>query len=282
MFHFFFDQTYHFGAICPFQHHDHATHHFPFAILGGSPVAHGTPILYTGHIANQDGNAILVFDDNFLDVFQRIDHSYTPNEVGIGFFIDVRSTRIFIVPTQGIKNFHHGRVHAAQLIRLYGYLVLFEHTAQGVYLCHTFSTDQLGFDDPVLNATQLHGVVLVLKAFFRKNYVLINLPQTRADRGHFRYSQARRNVVLRFFEAFGYLSTRPIDIDLLFKYNRHYAQTKATDGTQLQHFRNGLNRLFDGVGDELLHFLCSQGGRRSDDLYLIIGDVRQGIDGQSR
>ena len=281
MFHFFFDQSDYLSTIRAFEHHHHATHHFPFAILGGSPVAHGTSILYTGYIAYQDGNAVLVLDDNFLDVCQGIDHPHAPNKISVGLFINVRSTGIFIVAPQGIKDLYHGSVHAAQFIGLYGYLVLFEHTPQRVHLRHSFGANQLGFDDPVLDRAQVHGIVLLFKTFFGKNDVLINLPQTRADRGHFGYPQTGWDIVLRFLEALGYLGTCPIDVDFLFKYNRHYAQTKATDGTQLQHFRNGLNRLFDGVGDELLHFLRSQGGRRSDDLYLIIGDVRQGIDGQS-
>ena len=223
----------------------------------------------------------MVLDDNFLDVCQGIDHPHAPNKISVGLFINVRSTGIFIVAPQGIKNLHHGGVHAAQFIGLYRDLILFEHTPQRVHLRHSFGANQLGFDDPVLDRAQVHGIVLLFKTFFGKNDVLVNFPQTRADRGHFGHPQTGWDIVLRFFEALRNLCPGPINVYRFFKNYGDYAQAKAADGAQLDYFWNGLYRLFDGVSDELLHFLRSQGGRRSNDLYLIIGDIRQGINGQS-
>ncbi|MNY17690.1 hypothetical protein D3C86_1510220 [compost metagenome] len=119
---------------------------------------------------------------------------------------------------------------------------------------------------------------MVFVALFRKYDILINLPQSRAHRCHFGCAYVFRNGILCLLDAFRYLGSGPIDVYILFKNDGHDAQPETADGTQFDDFGNRLYSLFDRIGDKLLYFLRSQSRRARNDLYLVVGNVWQGID----
>ena len=127
-----------------------------------------------------------------------------------------------------------------------------------------------------------HGVELVLETRFSEHDVLVNLAQTRADWCHFGRSETGRDDILGFFEAFGNLGPCPINVHVLLKNDGHDAQPETADRAQFDDFWNGFYRLLNRVSDEFFDFLRRQSGGGSDDLYLIVGDVRQCVNGQPR
>lgn len=57
-------------------------------------------------------------------------------------------------------------------------------------------------------------------------------------------------------------------------------EAEAREGTHLLHVGNGRNSLLNGRGDQPLHVGRTEQGSLGDDLYLVVGDVGHGIDGQ--
>lgn len=62
-------------------------------------------------------------------------------------FVNISSTRIFIIGFQSRKYFRDGYSHTFQLVRLYGNFILLEITSQGIDFCNSRRSQKLLLDN---------------------------------------------------------------------------------------------------------------------------------------
>lgn len=76
---------------------------------------------------------------------------------------------------------------------------------------------------------------------------------------------------------FGIIVDGAVNVHIVAKYERHNAQSAATDTSTLHNVGNVGKSHFKWRGYVLLNLLCAKRGSLSDDLYLIVGNIRCGI-----
>ena len=109
------------------------------------------------------------------------------------------------------------------------------------------------------------------------NGVLVNLAESSGDRSQANLACSAWNLLLCLFQLLAHLLTRPVNVHIVAKYERHNAQSAATDTSTLHNVGNVGKSHFKWRGYVLLNLLCAKRGSLSDDLYLIVGNIRCGI-----
>ena len=89
-----------------------------------------------------------------------------------------------VVLGEGVIDISYGQLQGGQQFGVNGYLVLLEITAKTVDFHNALYSRQLAFDNPVLDSTQFHGIILVLVLFIYFQYILVDFTQTGGYRHH--------------------------------------------------------------------------------------------------
>src|SRR5579872_1826009 len=71
-----------------------------------------------------------------------------------------------------------------------------------------------------------------------------------------------------------------IALGVILKDNRHHGKAEEGNGAHRSPLGNPVHLILHGNGDQALHLLRRVAGKEGDDLYLDIGHVRIGFDGQ--
>ena len=133
-------------------------------------------------------------------------------------------------------------------------------------------------DNPVLDGTQFHRIVLLFVSGGDFQYILIDFPQPGRYRHQFRRPQFGWDLagdsLYLFVDKLAGIQCR----DIFLEDDRHKRKTEPRHGTDLFNIHDVAHRNLDRQRDELLHFLRSQCRRDRHDLHLVVGDIRDSID----
>ena len=222
-------------------------------------------------------NPIPVRNYNLFDIGWPGNHPLRPYIISFFIFFDIAAPGVLIVLCKRLVHISDCNIKRKKCRRIYRYFVLFYIAAKTVYLYNPGDTGQLSLNNPVLNGTQLHSIVLVFEFRIRLESVLVNFTQSRCDRHElgntqFGWDLARYSLYLFVYELPGIQC-----LYMIFKHYRNQRQTEARDRTNLHNVHDVTHGNFDREGDELFHLLRSQRGRNGYNLHLIIGDVWYGI-----
>src|ERR1041385_7517471 len=175
----FFHARYYGIGVLSFQHQYDAANNFRLTVVCHGAVANRITESHFGYIANQYWYSLRrTFDDDLTDVRLRLNESFTPNEVGFRFLVDVGAASILIVELKRFEDVGDAKTVAAKFIRIECNLVLFEKTAEARNICYAFGAEQLSSYNPVLCGAQLHNTILFFVAFPRSKDVLEDLAET--------------------------------------------------------------------------------------------------------
>ena len=172
-----------------FQHHGNSTDTFTFAIFCHSTETLGRTESDNSYIADVYRNSISVGNHNLFDILDPGNHTFRPDIVGILHFLNVASTCVLIVTAKCFEHFTNSNIQREQGIRVYGYFILFQITAETIDFYNTGYTGQLALHHPVLNGTEFHCIIFLLISGSHFQYVLVNFSQSGSDRHHLRCSE---------------------------------------------------------------------------------------------
>ena len=113
------------------------------------------PELDFSDISDQNRHVVYGFDHYFFDIIEAVNKANPPDEIGIGFFIEVGGSGIFIVFFEGFEDLVDRDSQAAEAVGIQGNFVLFDISAKGAYFGNAGCSEKLAFDDPVLDRTQV-------------------------------------------------------------------------------------------------------------------------------
>ena len=203
-------------------------------------------------------NPIPVRNYNLFDIGWPGNHPLRPYIISFFIFFDIAAPGVLIVLCKRFVHISDCDIKREKCRRIYRYFVLFYIAAKTVYLYNPGDTGQLSFNNPVLNGTQLHSIVLVFEFRIHLEGVLVNFTQSRCDRHElgntqFGWDLARYSLYLFVYELPGIQC-----LYMIFKHYRNQRQTEARDRTNLHNVHDVTHGNFDREGDELFHLLRSQ------------------------
>ena len=123
--------------------------------------------------------------------------------------------------------------------RIDGDFISFELATKTTDIGNALDAQQLTANDPVLDAAQIGGAILLCVAFFGAQRVLVDFTQSGTEWRHRGLSKTCWNIVFGFGKSFLNLLTRPVDVGVFGKNDGHYAQAKAAKRTDFFNARNG-------------------------------------------
>ncbi len=116
---------YHRIGVGAFQHQNHTAYRF-VPILGNGAVTHVVAEMdFLGHILYEDGNAVVVPDDDIPQVVQRACQPFATDEIGHVVPLDIRTAGVHIVFFEGFKDLGNGNFHGVEFFGVERNFVLF-------------------------------------------------------------------------------------------------------------------------------------------------------------
>ena len=226
------------------------------------------------------GNAATVSHHNLFNILQVGNHTFRTDIIGTVHLFYIATSGILVVTAQSLEHIPDGDVERIQCIRVNRNLILFQVPSETVDLHNARNTRKLTFHNPVLNSTQLHGIVLLFISRSYFQHILINFSQTGGNRHHFRYAEIGRNLpghgLYLFIDQLTGIQRRHAFLE----YYRHYGKSKTRHRTDFLHIHNVAHGNLYRERNQLLYLLRSQSRRYRDYLHLIIGNIRYGINRQ--
>ena len=107
-----------------------------FSIQHGGAVPDGVPDPDLRHIPNVDGGTTHLFDDDVVDVFERLDQPDTANHIFFVVFLQDVPAGIRVVLRHGIEHIVKRQTVFTKQTRLDHHLVLFDEPSQGIHIHH--------------------------------------------------------------------------------------------------------------------------------------------------
>ena len=277
-----FEHLSHHIGVGPLEHHGYAADAFALAVHRHCTKTLGRTKGHPTDVADVHWHTATIGDDNLLDVLSARNHTLRAYVVGLAALFDIAAASVLVVLFERIKNIGDSQVQGWEHIGVYGNLILLHIAAETVYLHNTGYARELAFHNPVLYGAQFHGIILVLVGIVHPQYVLVYLSQPRRDRHKFRSAELRRYLASHglnlFVDELACLKGRYV----LLEDHRHERQPEARHGANLHDVHDVAHGNLDRHGYELLHLLRSQCRRHGHNLYLIVGNVRNCINGQSQ
>ncbi len=264
------------------QHQHHAAHGLALAVARHRAVAHRMPKAHFGHIAHAHRTAAARADHDVLHVLQRGDHAFATDEIDVRSFFDVAATGVGVVVLQGVEHVHQREPCTGQAARIHAHLVLFQQAAEAAHIDHPGYAQQVFAHHPILQRTQFQQVVLVLMSAVHGEGVLEDLTRTGGGRGDLRCTVTGRDLRLHLRDALRDQLPREVERYLVLEHHGDHREAAARNTAQLHHVGQVLEGLLQREGDELLHLLRGEVGRDGVHQHLVVGDVRQRVDGQLR
>ena len=218
--------------------------------------------------------------DNLFNVFQVGNHTFRTDVIGTVHLFYIATSGILVIAAQCIVHIADGNIERIQGIRVNSHFILLQVSSETVDFHNARNTRKLSFHNPVLNGTQLHGIILVLIFRGHFQYILVDFTQTGSNGHHLRHTQLRR-----YFSGHGlYLLIHQLTgiqrRHAFLEYYRHYGKSKTRHRTDFLHIHNVAHGNLYRERNQLLYLLRSQSRRYRDYLHLIIGNIRYGINRQ--
>ena len=265
-------------GICALEHHGYAADTLALAVA-----CHGAETFCRSELDGPDvadvyGYAAAVCNDYLADVVQRGDHTLGTYVVCAVDLLDIAAARILVVAAQGIEYVAYGYVERVERVGIHGDLILLEIAAEAVYLDYAGYARQLALDDPVLYGTQLHGVVFVLISGSHVERILVYLAQTGGYGHHLGHAELRWDLTRDSLDLFVDELPRVEYRNALLEYDRDDREPETRYGTDLLDVHDVAHGNLYGKCDELLDLLRGECRRDGYDLYLVVGNIRYGVD----
>ena len=269
------------GATVGADQHLRRAHHDLVAILTGGSRAKLATNPDSGNVADVDGSAIALREDDGADLFEAVDAAADAHEVGLAFVLNEASASAGVVAFKGLGDIVKGQAVTDQLHGIGLDMVLLEVAALDVGVGDIADSLDLRPDDPVLDGAEIS---VALKRSFEKlafrceigaiglparfafvdgsafavgvlvlNDPNINLAKAGEEAGH-SWLGAGGQLVAQLGEALVDLLACEVDIDVVLEGGLDPAEAVAGDGAgELQPGDAG-QAVFDGEGDLLLDF----------------------------
>ena len=138
-------------------------------------------------------NPIPVGHYNLFNILDAGNHTFRPDIVGILYLLNVASAGILVVAAKCFEHLADSDIQRKQGVRIDGYFILFQVTAETIDFYYTGYTGQLTFHHPILNGAEFHCVIFLLISGSYLQYILVNLSQTGGDGHHLRCSELGGN-----------------------------------------------------------------------------------------
>ena len=135
-------------------------------------------------------------------------------------------------------------------------MILLFKPAEAVDFSNTFSSQQLFFNDPVLNRPEFHIIISGIIAVLRSHNVLINFTKSGTDRSHFRFTQTFRHILFGFFQLLKNKVSCKVCFNIVFKNHSYYRYSEFRDRAHLNYIRQTLHCYFYGIRYEPFNFSC--------------------------
>ncbi len=265
----------HGAGVRAFEHHRDAQDGF-FAVVRGRALAQSAALGDGGDIPQEDRGAVFGGNNDALDIALVADDPDTPHQQALCSLDDVAAARVRVVALDRFNDFTQGHTPRQQPLRVDLYLVLLLEPALAVYLSDSWHGAKLRLDQEVLERTQFGRAALL-----GVQGVLVNLAQPRRNRGHFGRADTFGQAFPRSRELLAHELAREVQVHIVGEDDRHLGQPVLRKGAHLGYIGQPSQCYFDGKGNQLFHFGRREARNRRVDLDLIIGHVRQGVDGQA-
>ena len=225
-------------------------------------------------------NTSTIGHDNLFNIFQVGNHTFRTDVIGTVYLFYITTSGILVIAAQCIVHIADGDIERIQGIRIDSHFILLQVSSEAVDFHNAWNTRKLSFHNPVLNGTQLHGIIFILIPGSHFQYILIDFTQTGGNRHHLRHTQLRR-----YFSGHGlYLLIHQLTGiqcgHTFLEHHGHQRQAETGHGTNFLHIHDVAHGHFYRKSNQLFHLLRGQSGRHGNNLYLIIGNVGHCIDGQ--
>ena len=270
--------TGHHIRVGPFQHHCDTSHTFSFTVLGHGTEALRRTKLHLTDIAHMHRNTTAVGYHHLLDVADILNHTLRADVISLFRFLNVTATRILVVPVQCREYLPNRNVQREQGVRIDRHLILLQITSETVDFHNSRNTRQLPSYNPVLDGTQLHGIIPVLITGSHLQHILINLSQSGGNRHQLGRTQFGRNLhrLNLLIDQLPGVEHR----NIFLKHYRHQRESETGYRPDFFHIHDITHTHLDGESNELFHFLRSQCRRYGHNLHLIVRNIRHCINGQ--
>ena len=259
------------------QHDGNSGNHFALAISGNGSETGGMTQLNLRHITYLNRSAVHGLHGDICHIFQTLHHAYAADEILVGIFLYVTSARVGVILFERIKHLAHGKIAGVEFIRVDGHLILLHVATPAAYFGHARGSRELLSHNPVLDGSQLGKRIFVLVALLGAHGIMVNLAQSGSNRSHFGF-RILGQILLHLGQHLAHLRTCPVDICIIIKNESDDRESASRDTSALLEFGDVGERHFYRSSYVLLHLLRSERRRLGDNLHLIVGNIRRGIE----
>ena len=235
------------------------------------------PELDARHIGNTHRHAVDVLYRDVADVAQAVLAAAHPADAAHHQLflaaVHVPATSVAVVGLDRFRDVVAAQSVGQQALRIELDLVLAHFTAEGQDFGDAGHRHQQQLHDPVVEAAQRHGVILLW--ILGAQDVLVDLSQAGGVGADARRADAFRDLLARRLQSFEHQLAREIDIGAFLEHHGDYRQAGLGDRAYFLHVRQCVHDRLDGEGDELFDFLRRQAACFGVDLHLYVGDVRE-------
>ncbi len=273
------DVAAHLLEVLALEHDGDACHHFALAVSRDGAEACGVAYVYVRHI--QDSHHCRA-DGAYGDVAQVVDaacHAYAAYEVLLVGLLYVAAASVGVVLLQSVEDLADGDAVGVEALRIYSHLILLHVAAPTADLRHAGRAGQLLAHYPVLYGAQVGEGVFLFVALLGPYGIVVYLAQTGGYRSHLGVG-ALGKVLGSPLEHLVHLRACPVDVGIVVEDKRYHGQSAARYAAALLKARYVGKCHLNGRGDVLLHLLRPESRSLGDYLYLVVGDVGCGVEGQ--
>ena len=229
------------------------------------------------HITYLNRCTIYGLDGDICHIFQTLHHAYAADEILVGVFLYVTSARVGVILFECIKHLAHGQIAGVEFISIDGHFILLHVASPAAHFCHARGSRELFSHNPVLDGSQLGKRIFVLITLFGSHGIMVNLAQSGSNRAHLGF-HIFGQILLHLGQHLAHLRTCPVDICIIIKNEGDDRESASRDTSTLLEFGDVGERHFYRSSNVLLHLLRSERRRLGDNLHLIVGNIRRGIE----
>ena len=209
---------------------DHAPHRF-FRAFDQRTGPEGIADLHLGHLADEDGHAVLRANHNLLDVADALDEpeaaDHRPGAAGL----DDVAADVAVAPHDGVHDGRERDAEGAQAIRVHIDLILPDRSPDARHLGHARHGVELIADKPVLERAQV--AQRVARPF---HGVPEDVPHPRGIRAEGRHDPRRQRFIQQI-EPFQDPRAREVEVDGVLEDDVNHREAKGRGGAHHPHPR---------------------------------------------
>ena len=265
------------------EHEDGPGDDFTLAIEHGGAMANRMADADFRHIAHEDRRAARLLHDDGLDIVQCLDQAESADDRPFRMTFEHIAARIRIVLRDGVVDLVQRQVVLSQLGWIDQHLILLHESAQRVHVNDARDSLEQRTQHPILERPlfrQLRcydGRIGILRAR-PFHVVLIDFTESCAHRCQHRLHPFRQSFFRRDHSLEHQLAGE-VNIDVVLKHDRHLRECEFRERADLRQAGQSGHLKLERIGDEPLDFDRRPPWRVREHLYLDIGDVGIGVNG---